>query len=122
MLFCCQFVLWSEIMSDEMPRAMASKKIGDLLVIWVTSSLRAYIAEVIGESPLILKVKEGGPYSRLKYDDFVILEKDSLKIQGNDETSTALLREMAQRGKPLISGLKRLGVEDGKLHEILPVE
>ncbi|KKR14320.1 MAG: hypothetical protein UT43_C0028G0012 [Parcubacteria group bacterium GW2011_GWC1_39_29] len=91
-------------MSDEMPRAMASKKIGDLLVIWVTSSLRAYIAEVIGESPLILKVKEGGPYSRLKYDDFVILEKDSLKIQGND------------------SGLKRLGVEDGKLHEILPVE
>jgi len=122
MLFCCQFVLWSEIMPDETPRARASKKVGDLLVIWVTSSLRAYIAEVIEESPLILKVKESGPYSRLKYDDFVVLEKDSLRIQGDDETSTALLRETAQRGRPLISGLKRLGVEDDKLYEILPAE
>jgi len=109
-------------MPDETPRARASKKVGDLLVIWVTSSLRAYIAEVIEESPLILKVKESGPYSRLKYDDFVVLEKDSLRIQGDDETSTALLRETAQRGRPLISGLKRLGVEDDKLYEILPAE
>ena len=109
-------------MPDEMPRARASKKVGDLLVIWITCSVRRYIAEVIEESPLILKVEEGGPYSRLKDGDFVVLEKDSLRIQGDDETSTALLRETAQRGRPLISGLKRLGVEDSRLHKILPVE
>ncbi|HBT80608.1 MAG TPA: hypothetical protein DEB13_01550 [Candidatus Yanofskybacteria bacterium] len=109
-------------MLSETPQTRASKKVGDLLVIWMTWSFRVYIAEVVEESPLVLKVQESGPRSRLKDDDFVVLEKDSLRIQGDDEISTALLRETTQRGKPLISGLKRLGVEDGKLHEILPVE
>jgi len=117
-----QFVLWSKTMPDETPQTRASKKVGDLLVIWLTSSIRMYIAEVIEESPLILKAEESGPYSRLRDDDFVILERASIRIQGDDETSMALLRERVQRGSPLISGLKRLGVEDSKLHEILPVE
>ena len=52
----------------------------------------------------------------------IIFEKDSLRAQGDDLTAQALLVEALERGRPLRSGLKKLGVKDGVLHEILPVE
>ncbi|HAU07484.1 MAG: hypothetical protein A2568_00795 [Candidatus Yanofskybacteria bacterium RIFOXYD1_FULL_44_17] len=88
----------------------------------ITRAISRYIAQVIEEEPLVLKVEESGPYSRLKGEDFVIMENDSLRAQGDDETAQELLREAVRRGKPLRSGLKSLGVKNGKLHEILPVE
>ncbi len=102
--------------------AVASKKLGDFLVIWITGSLRKYIAEVTNEDPLILKVEETGPYARLKDGDFIVLEHYSIECQSDGEDAQNLLRQAVERGKPIVSGLKSLGVEDGTLHEILPVE
>ncbi|MFC1756906.1 hypothetical protein ACFLZC_02000 [Patescibacteria group bacterium] len=80
-----------------------------------------YIAEVIQEEPLRLKVEETGPYASLRWDDFIISDFESEQIQ-DDEKSTELLRKAQKSGHPFFSGLKSLGVDDGKLHEILPVE
>ena len=109
-------------MSDSNDSGKASRGVGSFLVIMITGIVRMYIAEVIQEGPLMLKVEESGPYSRLKGEDFVVFEKDSLRAQVDDLTARALLVEALERGRPLRSGLKKLGVEDGVLHEILPVE
>ena len=98
---------------------MYSTEIGKLLVIWITSDTKKYIAEVIREAPLRLKVQEAGPYANLKDGDFIILKKDSVRIQ-DDQMSEQLLREQCELGYPLISGLASLGVMDGKIREILP--
>lgn len=109
-------------MSDSNDSGKASRGVGSFLVIMITGIVRMYIAEVIQEGPLMLKVEESGPYSRLKGEDFVVFEKDSLRLQGDDSSIQDLLHEAVQRGKPFCSGLKRLGVEDGVLCEILPVD
>ncbi|MDI6820725.1 MAG: hypothetical protein QMD65_00915 [Patescibacteria group bacterium] len=80
---------------------------GDLLVIRIVGMSGKYIAEVIRKYPLKLKVTEAGPFAKL-------IQKD-LKLN-------KLLHEAVVSGKPLISGLKCLGVIDNKLHEILPFE
>ncbi len=103
-------------MSDEV-----SKKIGDLLVIQMAGVLLEFIAEVIDEDPLLLKVQEHGPYAKLNSRDYIILEDKSLLLQ-NDDTHQELLRSSAERGHPLVSGLKVLGVTDGNLHKILPID
>jgi len=108
--------------SDDNVSGRASRKVGSFLVVMITGVVSRYIAEVVQENPLILKIEESGPYSRLRGEDFVIFEKDSLRAQGDDLTAQALLVEALERGRPLRSGLKKLGVEDGVLHEILPVE
>ena len=100
----------------------ASRSVGSFLVIMITGVVRMYIAEVIQEEPLILKVEESGPYSRLMGEDFIVFEKYSTRLQGDDLSVRNLLREAIQRDEPFCSGLKRLGVEDGVLHEILPIE
>lgn len=109
-------------MSDDNVSGRASRKVGSFLVVMITGVVSRYIAEVVQENPLILKIEESGPYSRLRGEDFVIFEKDSLRAQGDDLTAQALLVEALERGRPLRSGLKKLGVKDGVLHEILPVE
>ena len=109
-------------MSGNNDSGKASRKIGSFLAVMITGVVRIYIAEVVQENPLVLKVEESGPYSRLKSGDFVVFEEYSLRLQGNDLSARDVLLEAVQRGKPFCSGLKKLGVEDGVLHEILPVD
>ena len=99
-----------------------STKPGDLLVIQMTNYAGIYIAEVLQEKPLRLKVEESGPNANLKEGgDFVIDAINSAIIQDEDESkSTALLREFKQRGYPLASGLRRLGVTNHQIREYFP--
>lgn len=100
---------------------VVSKKRGDLVVIMITGSTRFYIAEVIQEEPLRVKVDESGPYANLKDGDFILDEFASAIIQDENDAKTAeLLAEARRRGYPFLSGLELLGVSDGKMHEMLP--
>lgn len=100
---------------------VVSKKPGDLIVIMITGCTGRYIAEVIQEEPLRLKVEESGPYAHLKDGDFIVDEFTSAIVQDeNDDETRALLAEAKRRGHPFVSGLKQLGVNDGKMHEMLP--
>ena len=88
----------------------------------IVGSVGRYIAEVTQENPLRLKVEERGAFANLQDGDFIINERDSAIIQDPDESrSTALLAEAKQNGHPFVSGLRKLGVTDGQLHEMLPV-
>lgn len=97
-----------------------STDVGKHLVIMITCETAIYIAEVTQKDPLRMKVMESGPFSKLKDGDYIIIESDSEQIQ-DDSRSTELLKEYAERGHPLISGLKSLGVKDDQLYTILPV-
>jgi hypothetical protein len=89
----------------------------------ITGSVSRYIAEVIQEGPLRLKVEENGPFANLKNGDFIVNEFDSAIIQDEDGSKfDALLREAKNRGYPFRSGLKQLGVNDNRIHEILPAD
>ena len=109
-------------MSDDNVSGRASRKVGSFLVVMITGVVSRYIAEVTQENPLILKIEESGPYSRLRGEDFVIFGKDAWGAQGDDLAAIYIPDEALERVQPLHSGLKKLGVEDGVLHEILPVE
>lgn len=100
---------------------MALRKKGQYLIIWITGMLGHYIAEVVEENPLVLKVEEEGPFSRLRGDDFGVVEEESLEFQ-DKEKAEELVRKYAQRPKPLASGLRGLGIDDGKLHTILGIQ
>ena len=95
--------------------------VGAYLIIWITGVTSTYIAEIIRTDPLEMKVEESGPYSRLRQDDFIINEDDSTAFQRDIREGRAdfLKSEIAQ-GRKVISGLKSLGIADGKVHEILP--
>lgn len=92
---------------------------GDYLVIWITSCVEIFIAEVIESNPLRMKVMENGPYANLKDGDFIILDADSEQIQKDNRENTNVFLERLQE-KPPFSGLKSLGVGDNQLREILP--
>lgn len=104
-----------------------SKRKGSYLIIWITGMLGHYIAEVVEEVPLVredpwvIKVEEEGPFSRLKAGDFGIVEDESLEFQDKEKARELVLR-YAQKPTPLASGLKSLGIEDGKLHTILDIQ
>jgi len=98
-----------------------SKKRGSYLIIWITGMSGHYIAEVVEENPLVLKVEEEGSFSRLKDGDFGIVEGESLEFQ-DEEGAKRLVQEYAQKPRPLASGLKSLGIDDGKLHTILSIQ
>lgn len=94
--------------------------VGDFLVVMLTGCLGSYIAEVAESEPLMLKVEEDGPYARLKNGDFVIIETDSATLQADRRNGTDRFLESEHRaGRKVVSGLKELGVTDGKLHEML---
>lgn len=97
-----------------------STDVGKHLVIMITCMRHTYIAEVTQKEPLRMKVEESGPYAHLKDGDYIIIRSDSEQIQ-DDDRSTALLKEYVDRGHPLVSGLKSLGVKDNKLRMILPI-
>jgi hypothetical protein len=101
------------------PRLIYSKNVGDLLVIQITGMIKNCIAEVVKGNPLVLKVEESGPFSRLRGEDFIIIRDESKRIQSDGEN---FVREKWQNSRPLISGLKRFGICDGKLYEIIPSE
>ncbi|NQU83919.1 MAG: hypothetical protein HQ536_04375 [Parcubacteria group bacterium] len=68
-----------------------------------------------------MKVEETGPYAHLKDDDFIIRERDTTQFQEDCRDDTNLFLETEfEAGRKVISGLKSLDVEGGKLHEILP--
>ena len=97
------------------------KSVGAYLVIQITGCTGFYVAEVLEENPLVLKVEEQGPYSRLKSGDYILINDFSERIQDSAQEA-GVLREAVLRGKPFLSGLASLGVTDGKMHEILPAE
>jgi hypothetical protein len=97
-----------------------SKKVGSLLVVMLDSRTRLYIAEVIQEDPLRVKVTEKGPYAKMRDSEILIFESETERIQ-SDEKRRELFKEYADRKFPLISGLKCLNApNDGKFYEILP--
>ncbi len=104
-----------------MKNEVISKEVGKYLVIRLDESTVSHIAEVLQSDPLIVKITEEGPLSRLKESShFIVLETETKKVQGSEEESTQFLAEAVKKGKPLISGLRSLGIGDNVLHEILP--
>jgi len=97
-----------------------STKVGSLLIVQITDRGGNYVAEVIEEEPLRLKVTETGPFSNLKDGDFVIREDQSCFAQ-DESASQKLLSDAVEKGSPLLSGLASLGITDGKIHELFPV-
>ncbi len=97
--------------------------VGDYIVMQVAGDIRDYIAEVVQSDPLTVKIEEHGPYEKIKGDDCIIDEIGTESVQKDDAVNTCmyLLWRDKNGWRPLISGLKSLGVpNDGKLHEILP--
>lgn len=98
-----------------------SSEVGDLMVILITGETRTFIAEVTEIDPLVLKVLESGPYASLKSGDYIIKETATEQIQADRVNGTCgFLQSEQEAGKKVVSGLKSLGIEDDRLHEILP--
>ena len=99
----------------------ASRKKGQYFIIWITGMIGHYIAEIVEEDPPVLKVEEEGLFARLKAGDFGVVEDESLEIQDKEKARGLVLRYASKKTK-LASGLRSLGVKDGKLHEILDIQ
>lgn len=96
--------------------------VGDYVVIFITGSIPVYIAEVVQEEPLRLKVQEEGPFSLLKEGgDYILLEPDTVALQADFRNDTyCYLQEREARGKSApITGLKSLGITDRTLRTVL---
>ena len=97
-------------------------EVGQYLVIWITGVIGTFIAEITQEDPLEMKVEETGPYARLKQGDFIIQEADTRLFQKDAVEDTCVFLEQEQQAdREVISGLKSLGVTDGRLLCLLPV-
>ena len=94
--------------------------LGDYLIVWVDGDDRYFIAEVTKTNPLIVKIEEDGPYSKLKEErDILVLNNETTQFQKDiKENSNVFLETKTYK---VFSGLKNLGVEDGKMHEMLLV-
>ena len=90
---------------------------GSYVIIDIVGSTATYIAEVISEIPLMLKVEENGPYAHLKQGDFIIHDKETKKFQKDYKK---FLKEAQNNNRTIISGLKSIGIKNGQLHEVLP--
>lgn len=95
-------------------------KPGAYLIVWLTGQTRKYIAEVTQVEPIKVKVTETGPQANLKDGDFIIIDDLTAQVQGGHKRQQKLLLRFKFFGHPLLSGLKSLGITDGKIHEILP--
>jgi hypothetical protein len=107
-------------MNRSLKSPVFSTDIGELIVIKPIFMKGVYIAEIISKTPLIVKVEEMPTAYVLKENTggFFILEKESAMIQ-TVEGFNKLVRQYAEDGIPLRTGLKKLGIEDGKIYEIL---
>lgn len=117
----CPFIKLVEQSGLEVSELKYSLKPGDLVVIMITGMLSGYIAEITQEEPLRMKVEEKGPLAHLKHGDYIILRAETEAIQEDGEAWQSVLRVRAERGRPLRCGLRSVGIEDGQLHEILPL-
>lgn len=100
-----------------------STEVGQYVVIWITGCVGEYIAEVIEEQPLTLKVMESGPYARLKSGDYIIQEYQSGILQRDEREGTNRYLESKKETKTTpITGLASFGITDGKMHYIYPGE
>lgn len=96
--------------------------VGDYLIVWLTGCIGSYIAQVVQNDPLEIKVQETGPYAHLKDGDFIIREQDTMQAQRDDKEDTCVfLAAEHQAGRRVMSGLESLGVTDGRLRLMLPV-
>lgn len=97
-----------------------STNVGDYLIIQINGQADSYIAEVIQSEPLIVKVTEDGPYAKLKAvsDDFIVLKDETEQFQEDVRNDTNFYLE--SKYQYALSGLKSLGVMDGKLHKMMP--
>lgn len=95
--------------------------VGDFLVIMLTGDICPYITEITQSDPLQMKAMEYGPYACLKHGDFVIMEEETEQFQKDCREGTNVFLESEYKaGRRVISGLKKLGVTDNQIHEILP--
>jgi len=102
---------------------MKTLKLKDYLIIQITGTISTFIAEVIQEEPLIVKVTETGPYSRLKQagGDFIIMRSDTEQFHADIENDTNIFLESHDEDdKRPLSGLKSLGVHDDTLRYMFP--
>jgi hypothetical protein len=96
-------------------------KRGDYLVVSIEGYIPHFIAQVTREVPLYVKVKETGPLSNIGPANYVVLEEETSRFQ-NDHLRNGLLKERKDAGRPLISGLRSLGVTDDDFYEFLPTD
>jgi hypothetical protein len=96
-------------------------KRGDYVVISIEGYIPHFIAQVVMEDPLYVKAKESGPLYRIRPGEYTILEEETSRLQ-NDHLRNGLLRERKDAGRPLISGLRSLGVTDDDFYEFLPTD
>lgn len=96
-------------------------KPGAQLVVWIDGRIGMFVGQVTRTHPLRIKVQESGPLSDLKGQYFTILHSETVAWQRDGLAKGALLHSQKQLGRPVLSGLKTLGVTDTILHEILDV-
>lgn len=103
-----------------MPKKNYTINVGDFVVGWIVGDVNHYIAEVIKSTPLRVKIIENGPYANVG-NDFVLLEGATEMLQADCRNKTNnYLEEVQKNNKKVYSGLKKMGVTDNQLHEILP--
>lgn len=93
--------------------------VGKQVVIWITGRVEKFVAEITKVDPLQMKVMEDGPYAHLKEGDYILLPKETIAWQADGVAKGVLLYTSKQLQRPVLSGLKALGVADSILHEIL---
>lgn len=104
----------------------AERSIGNLLVIEIDGFMHKCIAEITSLEPFRVKAEDReSPYKHLSEEDITILEKESIVLQkyfekDDQEGWDEMLGEAYMEDRAYYSGLKRLGVENGVLTELLP--
>jgi hypothetical protein len=99
----------------------SSFPVGSTVAGRIVGATTNFIAEVIEESPLIVKVQDTGRYAKLLPTDFVLDDTATEVFQReNQDEIKALLQEAVDGGKPYVTGLAALGITDGTLHKMLP--
>lgn len=111
-----------QVVVEEVEDCKYTTEVGDYVIIWITGDIHTYIAEVTQAEPLRLKVMEAGPFANLKDGDYIILEEETKQAQKDCRENTCdFLISMQKKGVKVVSGLKSLGITDGKLRYIYPV-
>jgi len=94
--------------------------VGKQVVIWVDGMRSMSIAEVTKVEPLSLKIMESGPFANLKEDDYTLLVQETIAWQADGAGHNMILEMHKRIGRPVLSGLRSLGITDNELHELLP--
>ncbi len=90
---------------------------GSRLIIQLNDIKILFIAEVVKENPLVLKVRESGSLARIESGQYVIDEALSERIQ-DPQQSNAVLKEGAASNQPFMSGLASLGIAENTFNDV----